>query len=66
MQKLALKLILAVLVLAFVCNAAVAEPPVQTFTLNNFLTAPDENAPGYGFAYQSECQSVTGRAILHQ
>mgnify|MGYP001089924918 CR=1 FL=1 len=57
MQNTDVKLIINVLVLAFVCSAAVAEPPVQTFTLNNFLTAPNENAPGYGFTYQSECQS---------
>jgi len=57
MHKLALKVVLAVSVLALVCTAAMAEPPVQTFTLDNFLTAPTENAPGYGFAYQSECQS---------
>jgi len=57
MTKLATKVILALGILAYVCSAAPAEPPFETFYLDNLATAPNENGPGHGFQYQSICQS---------
>lgn len=56
MYKLLLGVALSCLVLAVACVAASADP-VVSYDYSNFVTAPTENAPGHGFAYDSLCQS---------